>query len=184
MYQLPMLFMGTAFQAASVYAEICTAVLEAQRAMWTPDAKPASAKTERQQTARKSEQSSPSSGPGNSRPGNRSRTAQRDRSFYFMPEMPAAGCSWYRPPYEHPVLAFWDEALRPWRTFVPAATSQHRPVHPNWMPAAAATLVPVISPPAPGKDVFTLARIMFPDNTELTISVPFTPPLFFIAKFH
>jgi hypothetical protein len=40
----------------------------------------------------------------------------------WLPELPESGRSWYREPFENPFLAFWDESLKPWRTFsaVPA----------------------------------------------------------------
>lgn len=34
-----------------------------------------------------------------------------------LPELPKAGGSWYQAPFENPMLAYWDEMTRPWRTY-------------------------------------------------------------------
>ena len=46
-------------------------------------------------------------------------------------EFPKQGRSWYRAPFEHPVLAFWDQMLQPWRTYWPGAFYYQMPVQPS-----------------------------------------------------
>ena len=48
-------------------------------------------------------------------------------SAFALPEVPSAGSSWYKAPYENPVLTFWDDMLKPWRTFTPTAASTALP---------------------------------------------------------
>lgn len=127
--------------------------------------------------------------------------AKRWSAAAELPKMPKPGASWYRPPYENPALAFWDEMLRPWRTFVPAAwpattpfatanpfaSAPHLSMFSAWfdlwsqalttmsggapgMPGSAAQ-----SSPFPG---VALARVIFPDDTEVTITIPCMPPFF------
>ncbi|HUS95792.1 MAG TPA: hypothetical protein VMX97_03530, partial [Hyphomicrobiaceae bacterium] len=45
--------------------------------------------------------------------------SQADAAFE-LPKVPQPGGSWYRPPYENPVVAFWDELLKPWQAISPA----------------------------------------------------------------
>lgn len=40
---------------------------------------------------------------------------------FALPQVPQEGRSWYKPPTENPVLVFWDEMLKPWRTMMPGA---------------------------------------------------------------
>lgn len=40
-----------------------------------------------------------------------------------MPKIPQSGRSWYKPPSENPVLVFWDEMLKPWRTMMPGGNA-------------------------------------------------------------
>lgn len=40
-----------------------------------------------------------------------------------MPQIPQSGRSWYKPPSENPVLVFWDEMLKPWRTMMPGGNA-------------------------------------------------------------
>ncbi len=49
--------------------------------------------------------------------------ADARKAAFDMPRAPKAGQSWYRAPQENPVLAFWDEVLRPWRVQWPAGAA-------------------------------------------------------------
>lgn len=51
----------------------------------------------------------------------------RARALVTMPEIPSRTRSWYRPPIQNPVLEFWDDVLRPWRTFMPAPDAPRLP---------------------------------------------------------
>ncbi len=46
-------------------------------------------------------------------------------------EFPKQGRSWYREPFEHPVLAFWDQMLQPWRTYWPGGLYHQIPLQPS-----------------------------------------------------
>ncbi|MGI9409934.1 MAG: hypothetical protein ACR2OV_07660, partial [Hyphomicrobiaceae bacterium] len=54
--------------------------------------------------------------------GEEQRDADAEEPSFTAFEFPKQGRSWYRAPYEHPLLAFWDQMLQPWRTFLPGAS--------------------------------------------------------------
>ena len=139
-----------------------------------------------------------------------------DAAWAAMFDVPSHGQqstqSWYRAPVENPILAFWDDALRPWRTYTsrawPAPVPPFAaPVDPTammsnitaaWMQAldthatAMQTAVSTAgdgsaSKRAPQSDQgtalrampgFAVAHILFPDETEMTITIPCPMPGF------
>ena len=139
--------------------------------------------------------------------------AKTSEAFQFA-EIPASGQSWYRKPFDNPVLAFWQEALRPWQSawtgaqawpgLSPASFASpwgsvaqfpFAPWLAFWQAAAEqaargadiagmtssiwsgpqyVSAFPAVSPSSGP----TLAKVTFPDQTEVTISLPFAPPFF------
>ena len=59
--------------------------------------------------------------------GGEQREADAEQPSFTAFEFPKQGRSWYRAPYEHPVLAIWDQMLQPWRTFLPGASMFQTP---------------------------------------------------------
>ncbi|MGI9426017.1 MAG: hypothetical protein ACR2PA_22770 [Hyphomicrobiaceae bacterium] len=125
------------------------------------------------------------------------------RSVFDWPENQTSSRSWYRAPVENPFLAFWDEALRPWRTYTTAgwpmgldslnaSMAQGAMMHNAtdfWTQAFQAQASMLSSAFDPGRNGvhtsqpprahtpspwpgFAVARISFPDDTEITITVP------------
>jgi hypothetical protein len=57
---------------------------------------------------------------GRPEPPRADKPANAQPQTFALPEIPKSGQSWYKPPTENPVLVFWDEMLKPWRTMMPA----------------------------------------------------------------
>lgn len=47
----------------------------------------------------------------------RTSEASAEAPRFSLPDLPKTGGSWYQAPFENPVLAYWDEMTRPWRTY-------------------------------------------------------------------
>ncbi len=157
------------------------------------------------------------------------REKDQDGKVISLPRIPESGGSWYRKPYEHPVLVFWEEMFRPWRTHIPGysgfggsagpaasmgglpgiwATAlmpwlrlpgqaggpgaanpfAHMlptfPLHADaWAWTQAMNRMAAPSAAADGADTappvsFATAKIVFPDDTEVTITLPYFVPVF------
>ena len=149
--------------------------------------------------------------------GEPSKNANSKLGYFALPEMPQPGQSWYRAPQENPVLAFWDDMLKPWRTYATNGWSgvpTYMPVqaHENmqavfafapWLQqwsdllAHAASAMPAptnlqaeFGAAANGSQhasnsaiPVAQAKIRFPDDTEVTISIPYLPVTFAGAPF-
>ena len=59
------------------------------------------------------------------------RQSNADQPAFTAFEFPKQGRSWYRAPFEHPVLAFWDQMLQPWRTYWPGTLFHQMPIQPS-----------------------------------------------------
>lgn len=57
----------------------------------------------------------------------RTSEASPEASRFPLPDLPKAGGSWYQAPFENPMLAYWDEMTRPWRTYSPSPMSLSAP---------------------------------------------------------
>lgn len=181
-YTLPIMLANAVFDAAATNMKTCSSILTWQLALLAPtgqrDADNMTAASGLNgpsvQNENRPERSfnsfaKPPAVPRGQPDGNRWQDA-----MWLLPEIPPKGSSWYQAPYEHPVLAFWDQALRPWRTFVPASGS----VAP-WMAvgdlqqcANTGWTTPTM-PAKADKSSFEFAKVVFPDRTEVTFYIPF-----------
>ena len=130
---------------------------------------------------------------------------------FTIPEFPQPGQSWYRAPQENPFLAFWDDMLKPWRTYATngwPGIATYAPPHAhegmqaafafaqwlqqwgdmvshaanamsqvNHMPGEVSSGAAVQRPEHTAMPVAE-AKIRFPDNTEVTITIPYLPVIF------
>lgn len=182
-YSLPMMLAHAVFDAAVTNMKTCSSILTWQLALLAPavqsDADNKTAASDRNAACGRDKSrpergfdcfARPPAAPRGQPNGNRWQDA-----MWLLPEIPKQGSSWYRPPYEHPVLAFWDQALRPWRTFLPASGfvnpwmalgNLQQYMNTGW------TTAPIM-PANADKSSFVLAKVVFPDRTEVTFYIPF-----------
>ncbi len=84
--------------------------------------------------------------------------------------------SWYRQPVENPFLTIMDDALRPWRTFMPNPMSAGGGLDPFRLAGEIGNGFSAFHSPSG----FAAARIEFPDSRQMQITVP-TPWAFWSA---
>lgn len=93
----------------------------------------------------------------------------RHRAFQ-PPQISPAGRSWYRPPVQHPFLEMIDDAMKPWRTFVPdhsASTLAGRGTDVFGAERAAEFMAAYHTGTG-----FTMAHISFPDEKSVCVTLP------------
>ncbi len=178
MYQMHVQIMGIMADAATSYAHAVSTFWDIQAKTWA-DLAPATA----------------------TRPA----AASEVDNPFSLPEIPRNPGSWYRRPYDNPLLGYWDQMLRSWHTTTPSgpfywpgplgivnpADGVSGPwaamnVWPSVLAAAALSQwwAPTAhwstSPTnwlANGRDAnLILAKVVFPDKTEVTFTFPALPP--------
>lgn len=89
---------------------------------------------------------------------------------YSAPQITGARGSWYRPPVQNPFLEMIDDAMKPWRTFVPDHSASARAAgRPDLFGSEQAAEFMAAYHTATG---FTVAQISFPDDKSVCVTMP------------